>query len=85
MIEITSINMKKIEGANKCKAVVSIVINDAMCINDIKIIEGQNGLFMAMPNRKKSNGDFKDVAHPINTETRELIQKTILDKYNEID
>lgn len=85
MIEITSINMKKIEGTNKCKAIVSIVINDAICINDIKIIEGQNGLFMAMPNRKKSNGDFKDVAHPINTETRELIQKTIIDKYKEID
>lgn len=85
MIEITSINMKKIEGTNKCKAIVSIVINDAICINDIKIIEGQNGLFMAMPNRKKSNGDFKDVAHPINAETRELIQKTIIDKYKEID
>jgi len=85
MIEITSINMKKIEGTNKCKAVVSIVINNAVCINDIKIVEGQFGLFIVMPSRKKANGDFKDVAHPINTETRELMQKAIIDKYNELD
>ena len=85
MIEITSINMMKIESENRCKAVVSIVLNDAICINDIKIVEGQKGLFIVMPSRRKPNGEFKDVAHPINSETRELIQKAVIDKYNELD
>ena len=85
MIKITSINMMKIESENRCKAVVSIVLNDAICINDIKIVEGQKGLFIVMPSRRKPNGEFKDVAHPINSETRELIQKAVIDKYNELD
>lgn len=85
MIKITNINMKKIESENRCKAVVSIVINDAICINDIKIVEGQFGLFIVMPSRKKPNGEFKDVAHPINSEAREIIQKSIIEKYNELN
>jgi len=85
MIEITNINIKKIESENRCKAVVSIVLNDAICINDIKIVEGQSGLFIVMPSRRKPNGEFKDVAHPINSETRELIQKAVINKYNELD
>lgn len=85
MIKITNINMKKIESENRCKAVVSIVINDAICINDIKIVEGQFGLFIVMPSRKKPNGEFKDVAHPINSEAREIIQKAIIEKYNELN
>ena len=65
----------------KLKAVASITIDDCFVIHDIKVIESQNGLFIAMPSRKTPNGEFKDIAHPINAETREKIQKAILEAY----
>ena len=63
------------------KAVVSITFDNEFVVHDIKVIEGQNGLFIAMPSRKTPDGEFKDIAHPINTDTREKIQSSILKAY----
>ena len=66
------------------KAVVSVTFDDAFVVHDIKVIEGQDKLFTAMPSRKTPDNEFKDIAHPINSEMRELLEKSILDKYNEV-
>ena len=65
------------------RAVVSITIDSVFVIHDIKVIEGEKGMFIAMPSRKAADGEYRDIAHPINTETREELQKMILDKYYE--
>jgi stage V sporulation protein G len=78
---ITDVRIRRIDSAGKMKAVVSITIDDQFVVHDIKIIESQNGLFIAMPSRKKPDGEFKDIAHPINAETREMLQTTIIDRY----
>lgn len=85
MIEITEVIIRKITSTNKVKAIVTIVINNCFAINDIKLVESQNGFFIVMPSRKTPNGEFKDIAHPINADTRENIQNAILKKYKEID
>lgn len=66
------------------KAVVSITIDDEFVVHDIKVIEGENGLFIAMPSRKETDGEFRDIAHPINSGTRERIQRIILEKFREL-
>ena len=63
------------------KAVVSITIDDEFVVHDIKVIEGEKGLFIAMPSRKDADGEYRDIAHPINSGTRDMIQRVILDKY----
>lgn len=68
----------------KMKAVVSVTIDDEFVVHDIKVIEGEKGLFIAMPSRKASDGEYRDIAHPINSATREQIQTIILDKYQEV-
>jgi stage V sporulation protein G len=83
-MQITDIRIRKVDKDGKMKAVVSITIDDAFVVHDIKIIEGEKGLFIAMPSRKASDGEYRDIAHPINSGTREKIQKMILDKYNEV-
>ena len=83
-MHITDIRIRKVDKDGKMKAVVSITIDDAFVVHDIKIIEGEKGLFIAMPSRKASDGEYRDIAHPINSGTREKIQKMILDKYNEV-
>ena len=83
-MQITDIRIRKVDKDGKMKAVVSITIDDAFVVHDIKIIEGEKGLFIAMPSRKASDGDYRDIAHPINSGTREKIQKMILDKYDEV-
>jgi len=80
-MEITDVRVRKIATEGKMKAIVSVTFDNEFVVHDIKVIEGQNGLFIAMPSRKTPDGEFKDIAHPINTETRERIQKAILDKY----
>ena len=65
------------------KAVVSVTIDDEFVVHDIKVIEGEKGLFIAMPSRKASDGEYRDIAHPINSETRDYVQKIILEKYEE--
>ena len=80
-MQITDIRVRKINSEGTMKAVASITIDEVFVIHDIKIIEGPNGLFIAMPSRKTPNGEFKDIAHPLNSETREMIQKGIFEKY----
>ncbi|MCR5785328.1 MAG: septation regulator SpoVG [Eubacterium sp.] len=81
-MNITDVRMRKVEKEGKMKAVASITIEDEFVVHDIKVIEGEKGLFIAMPSRKTPNDEYKDIAHPINSETRDKIQKLILDKYN---
>ena len=83
-MNITDVRIRKIEKEGKMKAVVSITIEDAFAVHDIKIIEGQNGLFIAMPSRRNAEGEYRDVAHPINSETRQYIQDLIMMKYKEM-
>ena len=78
---ITDFIVRKIASEGKMKAIVSVTFDNEFVVHDIKIIEGQNGLFIAMPSRKTPDGEFKDIAHPINTETRERIQSAILEAY----
>ena len=80
-MQITDIRIRKVEKEGKMKAVVSITIDDEFVVHDIKIIEGEKGLFIAMPSRKANDEECRDIAHPINSGTRENIQKLILDKY----
>ena len=78
---ITDVRIRKIASEGKMKAIVSVTFDNEFVVHDIKVIEGQNGLFIAMPSRKTPDGEFKDIAHPINTETRERIQTSILEAY----
>ncbi|MCY6371979.1 septation regulator SpoVG [Clostridium ganghwense] len=80
-MQITDVRIRKISAEGKMKAIVSVTFDNEFVVHDIKVIEGQNGLFIAMPSRKTPTGEFKDIAHPINTDTRQKIQKAILDEY----
>ena len=80
-MQITDIRIRKVEKEGKMKAVVSITIDDEFVVHDIKVIEGEKELFIAMPSRKAADGEYRDIAHPINSETREKIQDMILNKY----
>ena len=80
-MQITDIRIRKIEKEGKMKAVVSITIDEEFVVHDIKVIEGEKGLFIAMPSRKATDGEYKDIAHPIKSFTREMLQEKILDKY----
>ena len=82
-MQITDVRLRKVEKEGKMKAVVSITIDEEFVVHDIKIIEGEKGLFIAMPSRKAADGEYRDIAHPINSETRERIQRLILEKYEE--
>ena len=73
--------VRKVAKDGKMKAVVSITLDDEFVVHDIKVIEGEKGLFIAMPSRKASDGEYRDIAHPINSETRERIQTIILEQY----
>ena len=78
---ITDVWVRKIEKEGKLKAIVSITLDNEFVVHDIKVIEGEKGLFIAMPSKKSADGEFRDIAHPINSSTREMIQSTILDRY----
>lgn len=80
-MEITDVRMRKISQEGKMKAIVSVTFDNEFVVHDIKVIDGQNGLFVAMPSRKMGDGDFRDIAHPINSETREKIQDAIFEEY----
>ena len=82
-MQITDIRIRSVEKEGKMKAVVSITIDDEFVVHDIKIIEGEKGMFIAMPSRKAADGEYRDIAHPINTATRERLQSMILSKYQE--
>lgn len=78
---ITDVRVRKIAKEGKMKAVVSITIDDEFVVHDIKVIEGEKGLFIAMPSKKATDGEYRDIAHPINSATREMIQRIILEGY----
>lgn len=78
---ITDVRVRKVAKEGKMKAVVSITLDEEFVVHDIKVIEGEKGLFIAMPSRKASDGEYRDIAHPINSGTRERIQQTVLDAY----
>ena len=84
LMQITDVRVRKVTKEGKMKAVVSITLDDEFAVHDIKIIEGEKGLFIAMPSRKTTDGEYRDIAHPINSETRDRIQKIILEKYEEV-
>lgn len=83
-MKITDVRVRKVAKEGKMKAVVSITIDEEFVVHDIKVIEGEKGLFIAMPSRKAADGEYRDIAHPINSDTRERIQSIILTKYEEV-
>ncbi|MDD2480570.1 MAG: septation regulator SpoVG [Lutispora sp.] len=83
-MNITDVRIRKVNAEGKMKAVVSVTFDNEFVVHDIKVIEGQEGLFIAMPSRKTPDGEFKDIAHPINSLTRERIQSAILEEYEKV-
>lgn len=82
-MEITSITIRKMGSEGKMKAIVSVTFDNAFVVHDIKVIEGTNGYFIAMPSRKTQDGEFKDIVHPINSEFRDRLSGEVLKKYQE--
>lgn len=80
-MQITDVRVRKITKEGKMKAVVSITLDDEFVVHDIKVIEGEKGLFIAMPSKKATDGEYRDIAHPINSSTRENLQRVILESY----
>lgn len=85
-MQITSVNVRKIEKeGSRMKGIASILLDDSFAIHDIRIIEGDNGLFIAMPSRKTATGGYRDIAHPINPDVRKMFEDAILKAYNEAE
>ena len=82
-MQITDVRVRRVNKEGKMRAIVSITIDNEFVIHDIKVIEGEKGLFIAMPSRKSTDGEYRDIAHPINSDTRQSIQNLILSKYQE--
>ena len=80
-MQITDVRIRKVAKEGKMKAVVSITIDNEFVVHDIKVIEGEKGLFIAMPSREAADGEYRDIAHPINSDTRNMIQTLILEQY----
>lgn len=83
-MKITNVNMKKVETEGRVRALASITIDDNFVVHDIKVVESNGRTFIAMPSKRNANGEFKDIAHPINNKTRADVEEAILNKYNEI-
>lgn len=81
-MRITDVRVRKITKEGKMKAIVSITIDDEFVVHDIKVIEGEKGLFIAMPSKKATDGEYRDIAHPINSSSRDMIQRIVLDAYD---
>ncbi len=80
-MKITDVRVRKVTEEGKMKAIVSVTFDEEFVVHDIKVIEGQNGLFIAMPSRKMADGEFRDIAHPINATTRQKIQEAVFEEY----
>ncbi|MDY0235869.1 MAG: septation regulator SpoVG [Gudongella sp.] len=80
-MNITDVRVRKVTEEGKMKAIVSVTFDEEFVVHDIKVIEGQNGLFIAMPSRKMADGEFRDIAHPINATTRQKIQEAVFEEY----
>lgn len=83
-MQITDVRLRMMDGETKMKAIASVTIEGEFVVHDVKVIEGEKGMFIAMPSRKMVNGEFKDIAHPINTETREMMQQIVLNEYEKV-
>lgn len=83
-MQITDVRVRKVAKEGKLKAVVSITMDEEFVVHDIKVIEGEKGLFIAMPSKKAVDGEYRDIAHPINSRTREKIQSIILENYEKV-
>ena len=81
-MQITELRIRKVENEGKLRAYVTVTFDNCFVVHNVKIIEGQNGLFIAMPSRKTANGEYKDVAHPISPEFRTDLQNKIIEEYN---
>ena len=85
-MKITSVTVKKIDKENsRMKGIASVLIDDCFAVHDIRIIEGDNGLFIAMPSRKTATGGYRDIAHPINPDVRKQFEDAIIDEYNKAE
>ena len=84
-MNITDVHIRNVNAENRTKAIAAVTFDNEFVVHDIRVIEGQNGLFIAMPSRKKQSGGFRDIAHPINSETREKIEKAILEAYENME
>ena len=84
-MKITDVRVRNVEGKGKLKAVASVTFDNQFVVHEIRIIEGEKGLFIAMPSRKNADGTYSDIAHPISTSVRNILQDTILDVYNRIE
>ena len=85
-MKVTSVKVKKIEKENsRMKGIAEILLDDIIAIHDIRIISGDNGLFVAMPSRKTPTGDYRDIVHPISQEARDIIEKAIVEEYNKAE
>ena len=84
-MQITDVRIRKVNKEGKMKAVVSITLDNEFVVHDIKIIEGEKGMFIAMPSRRKNDGEYQDVAHPINAETRKMFEDAIFEEYNKAE
>ncbi len=82
-MNITDVRVRKVNVDGKMKAIVSVTFDDAFVVHDVKVVEGQNGLFVAMPSRKTPEGEYRDIAHPISTNARSVIQEAVLKAYEE--
>ena len=82
-MQVTDVRVRKLTKEGKMRAVVSVTFDNEFVVHDIKIIEGEKGLFIAMPSKKATDGEYRDIAHPINSETRDKLQQIILENYEE--
>ena len=80
-MQITDVRVRKVDNLGKMKAVVSITIDNEFVVHDIKVIDGDKGLFIAMPSKKSADGEYRDIAHPISSDTRAMIQKQVIEAY----
>jgi len=80
---VTDVRVRKVLPEGRMKAIVSVTLDDMFVIHDVKVVEGNKGLFVAMPSRKTPDGEFRDIAHPINSSARELIQSAVLQAYED--
>ncbi|MCK7461865.1 MAG: septation regulator SpoVG [Sphingobacterium sp.] len=83
-MKITEVRAKRVNGENRLVGIAAITIDECFVVHELRIIEGKDGLFVAMPSRKMPNGEFKDVAHPINTDTRSMIERVVLEAYSKL-
>lgn len=80
-MEITDVRLRRVSTEGKMRAIASITINEAFVVHDVRIIDGNNGMFVAMPSKRTADGEFRDIAHPINSQTREIIQNAVIKEY----